>query len=681
MKYLNRDILFYDIEIILNHFVLVLMHPDKSLERIFIIDGEGVGRTLPIDERYATSNWTQYVVENEEVMFALEHYVDNYTLIGYNNYGFDDHLVTAMLRGQSTTKVLKHIANSIIDSMRNNTKKPFINKRIHSLDCIQQIAVQPIGLKNIQANKGENIHEMNVAHDFAGVLSDEELVELTNYCISDVSSTIDVFNERQVYFQNKQMLVKLGNHEDERTAIRWNSTTLSANLFGKLTPTLINFSEFKVPKDIVDYWEKYWFADKTPEPPLWREFGNTMTFGFGGLHGVNDKYKIASDVLHIDVASMYPNLIINLDILGEYTQKYKDMLNRRIELKHSKLPEDQAMQEALKLILNSIYGLLGNKYSALYNFGGMRLVCFKGMEAIYNLAQRLSDYGTIYQVNTDGVYFKPNQEGWSEVVDAFEEEFCLDLDRDPYDKLIQRDVNNYIAVEKMGRDWSDSKVKVKGTLKTHSNDWFYANNNFSIVTKAVIEKLVFDKDILDTVSENVHTPRLYQYIAKVGNQFEGTVEMNERNMCTEYSVTITERRRLGADTRFHPENIKGIVLHEPHPVGDNTYIVEDKEAFELYMREENLYNSKGVPLKLKSKVTLKEDYEVLHTKYNRLFVTKGGTPFRKVKLLEDGRVQLSAFPSVPDNTTVFNDDLDNFDLKLDVGYYYQLAEEMYEQFI
>lgn len=94
-----------------------------------------------------------------------------------------------------------------------------------------------------------------------------------------------------------------------------------------------------------------------------------LTYGVGGLHSVNsnEQYHTDSDyqVITSDVASLYPNLMINYACL-----RFPEVLNRYIEVKDERLEakanKDKSKDKFLKLILNSTSGLIDNQHSWLY---------------------------------------------------------------------------------------------------------------------------------------------------------------------------------------------------------------------------------------------------------------------------------------------------------------------------
>ncbi|MGS5040738.1 hypothetical protein ACVDHH_04990 [Staphylococcus saprophyticus] len=226
-------------------------------------------------------------------------------------------------------------------------------------------------------------------------------------------------------------------------------------------------------------------------------------------------YK-AHDVKLLDVASMYPHIILNIKALPPKALiKYQEILDERIKVKH----KDKKKSDALKLILNSVYGNLKNKYSNLKNTQAAVGVCVYGQVALYTLCKRLSETCTILNINTDGVAFTTDSDEYMNVWKDWEEEFNLTLEEDLFKTLIQKDVNNYIAVE------PDGNIKVKGgDVNRYHADAKFKNNNARILDIALVDHLVHDKPILKTLMEYRNQPHLYQYILQAGRTYKGTFD-------------------------------------------------------------------------------------------------------------------------------------------------------------
>lgn len=137
---------------------------------------------------------------------------------------------------------------------------------------------------------------------------------------------------------------------------------------------------------------------------------------------------------------------------------------------------------------------------------------------MYVLTKRLYQIGAeIINVNTDGVVYKLNKGVEdSKILKQWQDEFKFTLEYDYFDKWIQKDVNNYIAVEPNG------KVVTKGgDANKYKYDKFFANNDIRIVQIALVDYLLYGKSINKTIIENLDKPILYQYVLKAGGTYKG----------------------------------------------------------------------------------------------------------------------------------------------------------------
>jgi hypothetical protein len=305
-------------------------------------------------------------------------------------------------------------------------------------------------------------------------------------------------------------------------AIKWNTTTISANLL--LKKPLPKWSGIRVSEEMLDLVPpevKELWLEKDKGTVTIHEFDNEIQFAFGGLHGAHRTIKKMKNVKLLDVTSMYPNIILILNALGIASEKYREILERRIRIKHV----DKILSEALKLILNSVYGNLNNQYSTLYNPKAALSVCAYGQIALYQLCKMISPFATIININTDGVAFVPHDLAYIEAYQQWEKDFSLTLEEKDYDLFLQKDVNNYIALNEKG-------LVTKGAdVNLYEGDAFFRTNNARIVDIALVDHLVHGTDIRKTLKSNLDKPHLYQYILKAGNTYRSTCDVhgNEYN--------------------------------------------------------------------------------------------------------------------------------------------------------
>ena len=187
-----------------------------------------------------------------------------------------------------------------------------------------------------------------------------------------------------------------------------------------------------------------------------------LTYGKGGLHSVNKNESYYEDETSIiktsDVASLYPNLIINYNLLRqpEVLKLYTNVKADRIEAKKNK---DKSKDALLKLILNSTSGMIDNQYSWLYYPEGAMKLRLMGQLILTVVIERLvlADYQVI-SANTDGIeVIVPKDSVWEyeAIVNQVGKEFNLEFEHENYKKIIYQNVNNYICQ-------TESKLKQKG---------------------------------------------------------------------------------------------------------------------------------------------------------------------------------------------------------------------------
>jgi len=506
-----KELLFYDIEIFSFDALVVFMDISKT------------------EVAHFWNNQNRECAEEPSGFEGIPDLIRDKILVGYNNYSYDDYILSAMMNSvKSMPRILKAINNTIIETGKVDMKK---DPLIYSLDTMQQIDVSHPSLKQIEGNMGISIVESKVDFTIDRKLTEEEREETLQYCRHDVTATIDIYKLREKsYFEVKKGLCDMLPDSAPPDAYRWNTTTLAANILlgDKSTQQWIKHKVPDkywnnvpgIPSEVWDMWE----SCTTPDGIMGKGKSKTVkacgcnfVFGLGGLHGAPSKPLRRGKVKHKDVASMYPSSIVHLDALGNATEKYDEMRRTRVSIKHT----DPVRAGALKLILNSVYGNFKNRYSSLFNPQASATVCIYGQIALFSLCRDLFNEGyEIINANTDGVVYidDPELNGRDEQICAeWEKEFDgYTLETDYFEKWIQRDVNNYIAVEENG------KITVKGSdVNKYQTNKFFSNNSARIIQIALVENLVYDTPILNVFDEYLDDPMLWQFILKAGGTYKG----------------------------------------------------------------------------------------------------------------------------------------------------------------
>jgi len=146
----------------------------------------------------------------------------------------------------------------------------------------------------------------------------------------------------------------------------------------------------------------------------------TMPFEGGYTELVHQ--GISGPIVHCDVASLYPSLMLTYrlqpqkDSLGLFLPMLAELRRFRLEAKQaaseSKEQEDrqyfEALQQVFKVLINSFFGYLG---TALHNFSDPAAaaeVTRLGRVTIKTMIELLRQHGAEpVEVDTDGIYFRP----------------------------------------------------------------------------------------------------------------------------------------------------------------------------------------------------------------------------------------------------------------------------------
>jgi DNA polymerase, archaea type len=128
---------------------------------------------------------------------------------------------------------------------------------------------------------------------------------------------------------------------------------------------------------------------------------------------------VARNVLHCDVTSLYPSLMLEgshqpaNDRLGVFLRMLADLRNFRIQAKGAareltgiEKRNMEALQQTFKILINSFYGYLGFSLGHFNDFEQANIVTRRGRELIQHAVVELENRGAlVIEVDTDGIYF------------------------------------------------------------------------------------------------------------------------------------------------------------------------------------------------------------------------------------------------------------------------------------
>jgi DNA polymerase I len=131
---------------------------------------------------------------------------------------------------------------------------------------------------------------------------------------------------------------------------------------------------------------------------------------------------VVGPVLHVDVESLYPSIMITAGICpaSDRRRVFPDLLREltalRLDTKKAMRTEPDAarrsrldaMQSSFKILINSFYGYLGYARALFNDYAGAEQVTQTGQAILRGMIATIASRGgTVVEVDTDGVFFVP----------------------------------------------------------------------------------------------------------------------------------------------------------------------------------------------------------------------------------------------------------------------------------
>lgn len=490
---------------------------------------------LVIFKDIETGKYTCVHNDNEELKECIS---EDCIHIGFNSKHYDQFIIKAICCG-FTPQEVKQVNDFIIGGGQ-GWECPMLRDfffRFNNVD-IKDDMQMGLSLKAIEGHLGLSVEESTVPFDIDRPLTEEELKETAKYCIHDVDTTEKLVELRKDYLKNKIHIGKLAGLDEVKAMGMTNAKLTAALLKAEQKPHdderkyvyPPNLKREYIPQEVFDFFDRMY----DPEISDKELFSDKQTFsigdcpgvvGYGGIHAAIPNYFFVETedrvIRNKDVASYYPHLMT----LCGYTSRnipsakvFEDVLETRMKAKAS---GDKATANALKLVVNTTYGALLNKYNDLFDPLMGRSVCITGQLFLMELAQHLyADIPDlkIVQLNTDGIMVECDRKylpKLDEICDEWQSRTGFELEEDAVVRIAQKDVNNYVEVQEGGKAKSKGGYLVRGISTVGA---FNINNNACIVAAAVKEYLVNGVPVEDTIN-GCNDIFQFQLIAKAGVKY------------------------------------------------------------------------------------------------------------------------------------------------------------------
>ena len=299
--------------------------------------------------------------------------------------------------------------------------------------------------------------------------------------------------------------------------------------------------------------------------------GTTYKLACGGIHSQDPPRVCVSDdkyvYLHHDYTSYYPSIMISYMIAPKHLHKQSFvkmvsfLKDTRVKCKHGgdvnviEGVPNKIAAEALKIVINSIYGKLGSELFFLYDRFAQLQVTINGQLMTMTLVEELELNGIhVISANTDGIVIKLPRDKFNvykEITDRWNEHNKMGADFEEYERIVSRDVNNYFDIQTNG------DIEYKGALdpKQYLKD-LKKGYDMPVVAKAVFEYFANNIPVMETLQK--HTDILdFCKTQNVGRQFEVVYDIVENGKIK----TIHSQRHV----RFYVST-KGVIIQKENVI-------------------------------------------------------------------------------------------------------------------
>ena len=419
------------------------------------------GKFRQMYEKYKNEIWVSYNGRQYDVPVMQS------ILAGFNPYEMNDWIINKGRKGWEFSSLLRDYPILDYDTM--------IGFR---------------GLKELEGFMGIDIKETSVPFNIDRPLTKEEIQEVIEYNKADVWATFLVFLENKHEFESHMGLIKefkLPLWMISKTKAQISAEILNAthpnkdwdDEFDIVFPDTLELGRYGYVKDHFIDWSKN--IKDYDNVELKTDIGGIPhVVAIGGLHGAIKGYMDTGHFILVDAQSYYPYAMVNYNYLSRNVvnpKKFETILKERLEMKANKDPREQPR----KIVLNSTFGASKDKWNKLYDPRQANNLCIANQLFLIDLIDKMEDYCQIIQSNTDGVliklYDKSDEDKIKSIITEWENRTKFKMSYEYFNKVIQRDVNNYIFV-------ADDYIVTKGAVVKKLSK---LDNDLPIVNKAVVD--------------------------------------------------------------------------------------------------------------------------------------------------------------------------------------------------
>lgn len=425
-----------------------------------------------------------------------------FKLVDFNGRKYDRHMLYACMMGY-TVEELYGLSQKLINSAKGSSGIFFSEAYNLGYTDVYDFAAKKQSLKKWEIELGIGHKELGLPWDQP--VPEDLWEEVIKYCQWDVIATEKVFNHLQGDFTARKILASLAGGTVNDTT---NSLTTKI-IFGKERHPQLVYTDLSETFPGYEFIE---FGEDNKPHNMYR--GTDM--GFGGY--IISNPGMYGNVALLDIASLHPNSAIAMNYFGEYTPRFKELLDARIAIKHGdydvarkmlngKLApfledESQAddLAQALKIAINSVYGLTSAKFDNPFRDPRNKnnIVALRGALFMRTLQDEVEKRGfKIVAIKTDSIKIA---DATKEIVD-----FCMEFARSYgytfefeafYDRICQINDADYVARYKDADFCTDNFEFIPKDNKKHPGQWTTTGKQFAI---PYVFKTLFSKEPIEFI--------------------------------------------------------------------------------------------------------------------------------------------------------------------------------------
>lgn len=402
-------------------------------------------------------------------------------LIGYNNRGYDNHILWALTLGWPVEEIYALSRRIIAEGDR---RALFGAAYDLAYADLYDIIVEKHSVKWWQVKLGLPHMELDLPWDQP--VPENRVMDVLEYLENDVRSQRAIRKHRQADFNARLILAELSG----LAVCNTNRQHTERLIFGKLGP---NDTPDLIYTDLREQFPGYEFNQFAPGKEKSTYKGYKVSEG----GWVKSKPGMYYNVGVLDVASMHPTSIVELNMFGKDTKNFEKLLRARLAIKKGAYDEaadllgsqvepylgDQtqakALSDALKIVINSVYGLTASTFPHKFRDDKNvdNIVAKRGALFMVDLVEFVESEGyEVVHVKTDSIKIPNITPEIIDKVRIFGEKYGYTFEYDPSTDLYERFVlvNDAVYVALTDSGWTATGAQflhpvVFKTLFTHDD--------------------------------------------------------------------------------------------------------------------------------------------------------------------------------------------------------------------